>query len=285
MKFISSLVLIAAMTIFFIWWKNSNQNQVETEKNKLATENVKLKDQLVEMKNSPAWLLQTAKQSYNKEDYRAAKEKLLLLVYKHQDSKEYPEAKRLLNKIDEKLNPQFIDASLSRRNEEVGYKNPIENTNTNNVLKMRSNFDVDANATFYQDQSSPRYKNQNGIYLYFEKEENENAKNLRLRIQLLNSRPFPIDNYQFNIDNKLYSFIPAKVDQDGDKATNWEWSDERLNKELYGLIVKIIYSNNTIINFNSSNNVEKRAITGEQKTAFKNVLAAYQELGGSLDFK
>lgn len=278
MKFMSSIFLIVVVSAFFIWWKNSQQNQLETEKNKLTVENVKLKDELGEIKNSPGWLLKTAKESYKKEDYRNAKEKLLILIYKYRNSREFAEAKSLLNTIDAKLNPRFVDASISEDNGEFA-----ENNSTG-LLKMYSNLDATANSTLFQDESSPRYKNENGIFLYFEKENDGDVKNIRLRIQLVSSQPFPLNNYQFNIDNQLYSYVPAKVEQDRDRKTNWEWSDDPLNRELYNLIVKIIYSNNTVINFNSGGKVKKRVVTHSEKEAFKNVFSAYKELGGSLNY-
>ncbi len=279
MKFISSFFLIAALIIFFLWWKDSHQNQIETENNVLAVENVKLKNQLGEFKNNPAWLLNKAKDDFSNKEYWKAKEKLALIIYKYKDTKEYREARWLLKKVEVKLNPGIVEAGISGGNE------GITESNSTYILKMLPYFDSNTNATYYKDRTSPRSKNENGLYLYFEREDNEAAKDLRLRIQLVTPHTFPVNNYQFNIDNQLFSFIPLKIKNDINNSVNREWSDDPLNKELYRLIAKIAYSNNTVINFNGSGGVIKWVVTQEQKEAFNNVLNAFKELGGKLDFK
>jgi hypothetical protein len=274
MKIISSLVLIAAVVIFYLWFKQSDYNQTKVEQKKLQYENTQLKDQLDGLQNDPAWLLKNARKEYSEKNYVKAKENVLMLLYNHPEAKEADEAKSLLSDINKKLN---LGHETSRSS---SFETVEQNSgNTSDPLsKLYSNFDLDNNVTLYQDNSSPKFNNEYGFYLYFVKSAADKIKDLHLKVQYVSSRPLYVEKYILQIDNQKFVYSPKKVEQDKDNSASWEWSDEILNNELNNLVTSIINSKQASIDFIGKNGSESKVITSAQKLALKNVMEAYSRI-------
>lgn len=75
--------------------------------------------------------------------------------------------------------------------------------------------------------NEPKYRNQNGVYLYFQVDQNGKPENLRFCIQYEDDDWLFIRNMIFNIDGENITFIPNDMETDcGNGGRIWEWCDE-----------------------------------------------------------
>jgi hypothetical protein len=93
-----------------------------------------------------------------------------------------------------------------------------------------------------------------------------------------------IQSYSFAIDGKTYSFAPTEIKRDNGEGIIWEWSSDVLDKNTYEIVKAVVGSKSTKIRFRGKLYTEDKLITDEQKHAMKNVLEAYQVLGGGFSF-
>ena len=162
---------------------------------------------------------------------------------------------------------------------------PFEDHNKNNTLalsNMRKNQDKINNTTWYYDKSTPSSNNTNNIHLYF----GVNAFGTyrpRLRVCYAGENWLFIQKYIIKADNAVFEIIPSNVDRDN-YSTVWEWSDKEIDSNTFQIIQAVINSKTTLFRYNGKIYKKDRTVTQTEKTAMKNVLAAYQALGGTLDF-
>jgi TFIIF-interacting CTD phosphatase-like protein len=114
----------------------------------------------------------------------------------------------------------------------------------------------------------------------------ENSKPwLRFRIQYKGDDWLFIENYNIKTDNDTYTFTPTKrVERDNGSGDIWEWCDESLNSRTYTMIQDVIKSKSVKIRHNGRQYYKDRRVSSREKAALKNVLDAYEALGGNMNF-
>jgi hypothetical protein len=136
---------------------------------------------------------------------------------------------------------------------------------------MSKTTDEFSGTVFYQDRSSPRYRNTNGFYIYFGAS-GDTTQGLRLVVSYYDDSWLFINNARVNVDGKIYTIYSSKWERDNNSSI-WEWSDEILSDR--DMIEAIIKSRNASIRFDGSQYYDTRTISAGQKAALKNVLKAY----------
>ena len=120
------------------------------------------------------------------------------------------------------------------------------------------------------------------VYLYFGKDDNS-IKPLRLRVQYYADEWLFISNVIFNIDGKVFRFIPTKVERDsGNGGMIWEWIDEPIQDESdKELIYALVNAKSAKMKFNGSQYYKIRAISNAQLTSMRKTLELFNALGGN----
>ena len=105
---------------------------------------------------------------------------------------------------------------------------------------------------------------------------------LRLRMQYYGSNWVFWETLTISVDGEKFSINPGyyEVNRDNSGGNVWEWYDMAPSPANLEMIRKIINSNNTILRFQGDTYHADRVLSSAQKRAFKNVLAAYEALGG-----
>lgn len=135
---------------------------------------------------------------------------------------------------------------------------------------------------WYTPKHAPKHVDRNGIYLYFGKDDNS-IKPLRLRVQYYADEWLFISNVIFNIDGKVFRFIPTKVERDsGNGGMIWEWIDEPIQDESdKELICALINAKSAKMKFNGSQYYKIKAISNAQLTSMRKTLELFNALGGN----
>jgi hypothetical protein len=147
------------------------------------------------------------------------------------------------------------------------------------LFELRSKKDEFQGVTFYYDRSSPKFVNQNGIYLYFDVNSEDQAENLRFVIQYFATDWLFIQKVVFLIDGKTFEYAPGIWKRDNNSDI-WEYNDSMVNSESFLIINKLISSKDAKIRFVGQQYYKDKGISGNQKAAMKKVLEIYQGLSG-----
>lgn len=136
---------------------------------------------------------------------------------------------------------------------------------------------------WYRDKSSPKYTNQNGLYLYFGLDgDHKIIQPLRIAIQYQANDWIFFEKVAFNIDGEKVEYDPARVRTETDDSGIFEWVDQAMHEEEFSIISRIIDSKESTIRlYGRTGNVDRK-VTETQKKAMSNVLKAYELLGGSV---
>ena len=124
--------------------------------------------------------------------------------------------------------------------------------------------------------NSPKYRNQNGVYLSFQKTANGSSTNLRFVIQYEDDDWLFIRNIIFNIDGENITFIPDDMQRDHDSRI-WEWSDESAEYSM-DLISKIANAKSVKLKLNGQQYYDTRSMSPSAIKAFKETLEYYNAL-------
>lgn len=105
---------------------------------------------------------------------------------------------------------------------------------------------------------------------------------LRLRMQYYGSDWVFWETLTISVDGEKFSISPgySEVDRDNGGGDVWEWYDMAPSPANLEMIRKIINSNNTTLRFQGDTYHADRVLSSAQKRAFKNVLVAFEALGG-----
>lgn len=274
-------ICLFSLYLFFVGCNGPSQKEYDSLKN----ENDKLKSELEECKNGSGKLLNEAKYYYEQKNYLSAKEKISLLLEKHPASNEAKYAPDLLTKVNFAITEEKreLEARIKKEQEEK------ERSINKALANLVSHYNEFSDATFYRDKSSPAYVNRNGFFLTFSnsgKKGTSIPSNIYLKIQYYADDWLFINSYQFSIDGNSYSLYPEKVERDnGDGGMIWEWCSINLNynKDAYDIVKAIINSKSAKIRFNGSQYYDDKIISSSEKIALKNVLLAFDKLGGKLN--
>ena len=146
--------------------------------------------------------------------------------------------------------------------------------------KFRFNEDEFGDRTWVYHNTTPKYTNRNSIHLYFQKDKDGNASNLRFRVQYEAGDWLFIKNMIFNIDGENVQFIPDDMETDcGYGGRIWEWCDESstYNQEL---IHKIVNAKSVKVKFNGRQYYDTKTMSAKELQAFKETFDYYKALGG-----
>ena len=148
-------------------------------------------------------------------------------------------------------------------------------------VRNRDEFDG-SGLVWYTPKHAPKHVDRNGIYLYFGKDDNS-IKPLRLRVQYYADEWLFISNVIFNIDGKVFRFIPTKVERDsGNGGMIWEWIDEPIQDESdKELIYALVNAKSAKMKFNGSQYYKIKAISNAQLTSMRKTLELFNALGGN----
>ena len=253
----------------------------QQEYDELRAENEKLKKELEECKHGAERLLKQAQAYFDEKQLEKAKGQLNLLLEKHPVSDEAVEGKKLLAQIENLI--EKAEKEKQRRLAEAARERKRRLAEA--IKKMRKEHNEFKATTFYEDKSSPKYVNANGIFLMFNKDDDsDKAGALLLRIQYYASDWLFVESYQFVIDGKRYSLTPLiGVQRDNGDGWIWEWSTEPVIGSTCNLVKTIIESKKAKIRFVGKPYYADKIITTSQKSAMRNVVDAYKALGGESD--
>tara|TARA_R110002050_G_scaffold291761_2_gene446552 strand:- start:65 stop:706 length:642 start_codon:yes stop_codon:yes gene_type:complete len=132
----------------------------------------------------------------------------------------------------QKIETARINDSIQKA--EVRLAKEAEELRQNNRLKaidsLKPNFDIKIDEFtgigWVEPKNRPKYTNRNGIYSYFQIDENGKSKNLRLRIQYYGDDWIFFDKVYFSFDGENFTLPVSnkKTDHGGGKV--WEWIDD-----------------------------------------------------------
>lgn len=247
---------------------------------KLQEENLALRAEIDEIKNGPERLLNEAKASIDRSDMVSSKANLEKIISKHSSSKEYKEAQKLLVKVN-----QSIKDENDLKEKQAAEKAKIEKERlANAVKKLRTSVDDMKGITWYYDKSTPKNNDVNSFHIYMGKK-GSGIPWLRFSIQYKSDDWLFIEKYLIKTDNNSYTiYADRDVERDNGYGGIWEWYDTQMTQELYDIIKDIIDSKNVRLRSEGKQYYKDRQITAKEKQGLKNVLDAYESLGGTLNF-
>lgn len=255
-----------------------SKNEYET----LKAENEKLKQEIEELKFGPDKLLSQAKIYLENKEFSKAKSELQTLLDKHPASPQTTEAKHLLDLADNAIEEQKLAEEKAKAEREKEEKERLANA----TKKMRVKVDDMNDITWYYDKTSPQYTNYNGFYAYIGKKEGSKPW-LRLVIQYAADDWLFIEKYIIKVDGQTYNITEdsyGEIKTDNGSGGIWEWLDRKVGFSEYQIIKAVANGKDVKIRFNGKDYYKDKSITEQQKSALRNVLDAYEALGGTTDF-
>lgn len=255
-----------------------SKNEYET----LKAENEKLKQEIEGLKFGPDKLLSQAKIYLENKEFSKAKSELQTLLDKHPASPQTTEAKHLLDLADNAIEEQKLAEEKAKAEREKEEKERLANA----TKKMRVKVDDMNDITWYYDKTSPQYTNYNGFYAYIGKKEGSKPW-LRLVIQYAADDWLFIEKYIIKVDGQTYNITEdsyGEIKTDNGSGGIWEWLDRKVGFSEYQIIKAVANGKDVKIRFNGKDYYKDKSITEQQKSALRNVLDAYEALGGTTDF-
>lgn len=133
---------------------------------------------------------------------------------------------------------------------------------------------------WYKPKSSPIYANSNGIYCYFQTENNM-PSNLRFTIQYYSDDWLFFKQVQFSIDGKAYDYTPMNTETDsGDGGYIWEWFDESVTESDKGLLNALANAKSAKMKLIGRQYYDIKNVSQEQIKSIKRTLDLYKAMGG-----
>lgn len=134
--------------------------------------------------------------------------------------------------------------------------------------------------TWYEPKSAPSYTNRNGLYCYFQTE-NDIPSNLRFRMQYYSDDWLFFSKVQFSIDGKAYEYVPMDTETDsGDGGHIWEWFDESVSESDKELMNALANAKSAKMKLIGRQYFDVRNISQDQIKGIKRTLELYQAMGG-----
>lgn len=254
----------------------------QSDYDKLKKENEALKTELNEVKFGADKLLAQAKTQIDSKDFGSAKQTLETLIQKHPDSNQAKDAKLLLSSVETGIKDKEEAIRVAKIESEKAEKERLANA----TKKLRTQYDDVKGITWYYDRSTPQYTNYNSFHIYIGKEKTKRPW-LRFRIQYTADDWLFIQSYIIKTDNSSYTIETTygQVETDNGSGAIWEWFDVNMDNTKYQIIKDIIDSKSVKLRYNGKQYYKDRYLTSSEKQGLKNVLDAYEALGGSLSFE
>ena len=134
---------------------------------------------------------------------------------------------------------------------------------------------------WYVPKNAPKYVNRNGIYCYFETE-NDIPQNFRIKIQYYAEDWLFIRKVQFSIDGNPYEFIPTSPERDHDNGYIREWIDEQVSLGDVEIIKALANAKTAKMKLIGSKYHNIKTITPQQILDIKRAVDLYEAKGGQL---
>jgi hypothetical protein len=210
-------------------------------------------------------------------------EDIALLVSMKDKAKQEEEIKNQIFAL-----PNSINETMNKGKEEnaENFKKTatIDSVKAKALLKyfrVRKDEFSNTNKKWYEPVNAPKYTNRNGIYCYFQTE-NEIPGDLRFRVQYHAEDWLFISRVQFSIDGKAFEYIPSDVETDsGNGGHIWEWFDEPLTSSDKELIEALANAKNAKMKLIGKQYHDIKTISTEQINSIKRSLEIYNAMGGS----
>lgn len=250
----------------------------QKEYDSLKAENEKLKMEIEDLKFGPDKLLSQAKVYIENKDFINAKSELQTLLDKHPASQQSTEAKSLMTIVENGIKELKLAEEKKIAEKEKKEKERLANA----TKKMSKKYDDVNEITWYRDKSSPAYVNYNGFYAYIGQSKGSKPW-LRLAIQYAADDWLFIESYTIKVDGKTYTISEnsyGEIKTDNGSGGIWEWLDRQVGSSEYEIIKAVANGKDVKIRFSGKDYHKDKTITEQQKTALRNVLDAYEALGG-----
>lgn len=253
---------------------DSNSGLDKLEYDKLQVEIAVLKKELSDCKYGASTILSNAKSLYEQGENDKALEALSQLNANYPTSNENVEGKKIAESINE---------VIAKANAEDQKKR--EQAMANATKNLTKDVDEVTGITFYQHKTSVKYLNQNDFYAYIAVADDSDPW-LRLKIQyaaddwlFVQSVVVKADDETFTISEKEYGEF--KTDHSGGRI--WEWLDRKVNGSELEMLKAISKAKKVIVRFNGRDYYKDKVLSARQLTAVKDVLTAFEALGGDLN--
>ncbi|MBQ4822232.1 hypothetical protein [Aquimarina sp. MMG016] len=254
----------------------------EAEYNKLKKENEKLKQEIAECQLTSSQLYEQATGYYDKADYLSSRKKLKTLIKKYPSSKESKKGKKFLKKVEKNIiatrHGEEVEEKEEKKISEKDYKKALS--------KLKKKYDVANDVTWYSDKYSPKKNSINALYAYIGKKEkkkpwlamviNHFSKKEWLYIQEI---IITADGEVFTMEEEKPGDFKALAESGGTR----EWFDKVADDEDIFMMQAIASSKKCKIKYIGKEKKEERTISSKEKRALKNVLKAYEAMGGNMD--
>jgi hypothetical protein len=254
----------------------------QSDYDNLKSENEKLKKEIEDLKFGPDKLLSQAKLYLESKDFSKAKTELQNLIEKHYASQQATEGKQLLTIAENGIKEQKSSEEKALLEMQKAEKNRLANA----TKKMRVKVDDMNDVTWYYDKTSPQFTNYNGFYAYIGTSKGSKPW-LRVVIQYAADDWLFIEKYMIKVDGQTFN-IPeesyGEIKTDNGSGGIWEWLDRKVGYSEYQIIKAVANGKDVKIRFDGKDYYKDKAITAQQKIALKNVLDAYEALGGDGNF-
>lgn len=246
----------------------------------LKSENEQLKKELEDCKFGAERLLKQAQTQYDNKEYDNCVLTVAELEKRHPGSNEFKIGLDLKKKAELAKERQIAAEKRAEAERIQKEKQRLANATS----KMRKSYDDMNGITWYYDKTSPKYTNYNGFYAYIGKEKTGNPW-LRLRIQYAADDWLFIEKYIIKVDDVTYTIVEEKygeIETDNGSGGIWEWLDRGVDSDEYQIIKAVANGKNVKIRFVGKQYHKDKSITSAEKLALRNVLDAYEALGGTL---
>ena len=255
-------------------------DKLKLENTLLLNENEGLKKELEECRFGAERLLNQATTYFQNGEYEKCKSTVTVLLLKHSGSQEAVRAKELLAQSNAELNK----IALAKEEAEKEQRRKEEQRLANATKKMRENYDDIRGISWYYDKSSPQYvDSRTNFHAYIGKK--SGSPWLRLVIQYVADDWLFIEKYIIKVDGRIYEINENKygeIETDNGGGDIWEWLDRIVGPKEFQIIKAVAYGKDVKIRFQGKKYRRDRTVTNKEKMALRNVLDAYEALGGKV---
>ena len=193
-----------------------------------------------------------------------------------------------------------IKSVRERIYESVDFKKRLEENKKEDLKKRKENLKIDSlkikelkpffNITidefdvsgkeWYKPKSAPKFVNRNGIYFYFQVNDDV-PSNLRLQVQYHSDDWLFFNKVQFSIDGKPFEYIPRDTETDsGNGGRIWEWFDDSMGKSNTELLNTILKSKTIKMKLVGSQYYDIQTLSKNQVRDLKRTLELFKSMGG-----
>ena len=274
----------------------------------LADENTELKKQLTklrakvhELENEPEVLFSRAIELKNSNKFEEGINTLKEIKEKYPDyetskiseaivalaesEKEFQAAKIERKRLEEqKKEQQRVEQerlALEKKREAERIKREKQRAIAAATQNLRKSTDEMREIDWFYDKSTPRTNNTRNVHAYIGKKNNHVWMRFKMTYNaddwlFVESVAFKIDGEDFSLNYGLFD------DWERDNASGdiWEWKDVNMDRRTWNLVRKIADSDKTMMRYNGRQYYSDREVSTEEKKALKNILFAYESMGG-----